>query len=66
MCVSTKNRTTPLIASVCCVRHTVSEPQTCARFASDVFGLQQVAGRSGELAFRSDDRYRTVSLSDQE
>jgi 2,3-dihydroxy-p-cumate/2,3-dihydroxybenzoate 3,4-dioxygenase len=30
---------------------------------SDIFGLQQVAGENGELAFRSDDRFRTVSLS---
>ena len=66
MSVSTKNRTTRLIASVCYVRHTVSEPQICARFVSDIFGLQQVAGQNGELAFRSDDRYRTVSLSDQD
>jgi 2,3-dihydroxy-p-cumate/2,3-dihydroxybenzoate 3,4-dioxygenase len=66
MSESTKNRTTPLVASVCYVRHTVSEPQICARFVSDIFGLQQVAGQNGELAFRSDDRYRTVSLSDQD
>jgi 2,3-dihydroxy-p-cumate/2,3-dihydroxybenzoate 3,4-dioxygenase len=66
MSESTKNWTTPLIASVCYVRHTVSEPQICARFVSDIFGLQQVAGQNGELAFRSDDRYRTVSLSDQD
>jgi 2,3-dihydroxy-p-cumate/2,3-dihydroxybenzoate 3,4-dioxygenase len=45
------------------VRHAVSEPQACARFVSDIFGLQQVADQNGELAFRSDDRYRTVSLS---
>jgi len=49
--------------SVCYVRHAVSEPQACARFVSDIFGLQQVADQNGELAFRSDDRYRTVSLS---
>ena len=60
---STRSRTTPLIASVCYVRHAVSEPQACARFLSDVFGLQQVADQNGEYAFRSDDRYRTVSLS---
>jgi len=63
MSESTKNWTTPLIASVCYVRHTVSEPQICARCVSDIFGLQQVAEHNGELAFRSDDRYRTVSLS---
>jgi 2,3-dihydroxy-p-cumate/2,3-dihydroxybenzoate 3,4-dioxygenase len=63
MSESTKSRTAPLIASVCYVRHAVSEPEVCARFASDIFGLQQVAGQNGELAFRSDDRYRTVSLS---
>ncbi|WGS17821.1 MULTISPECIES: VOC family protein [unclassified Bradyrhizobium] len=58
------NGTTPLITSVCYVRHTVNEPQACARFISDIFGLQQVASRDGEFAFRSDDRFRTVSLSD--
>jgi len=66
MSESTKSRTTPLIASVCYVRHAVSEPQACVRFVSDIFGLQQVTDQNGELAFRSDDRYRTVSLtSDQ-
>jgi 2,3-dihydroxy-p-cumate/2,3-dihydroxybenzoate 3,4-dioxygenase len=60
---STKSRTTPLIASVCYVRHAASEPQACVRFVSDIFGLQQVPDQNGELAFRSDDRYRTVSLS---
>jgi 2,3-dihydroxy-p-cumate/2,3-dihydroxybenzoate 3,4-dioxygenase len=55
--------TTPLVASVCYVRHAVSEPQACARFVSDIFGLQQVAVQDGEFAFRSDDRFRTVSLS---
>ncbi len=57
------NRTMPLIASVCYVRRAVSEPQACARFVSDIFGLQQVTDQNGELAFRSDDRFRTVSLS---
>jgi 2,3-dihydroxy-p-cumate/2,3-dihydroxybenzoate 3,4-dioxygenase len=60
---STKSRATPLLASVCYVRHAVSEPQASARFVSDIFGLQQVADQNGELAFRSDDRYRTLSLS---
>jgi len=63
MSKSIMTRTTPLIASVCYVRQTVSEPQACARFVSDIFGLQQVADHNGELAFRSDDRYRTLSLS---
>jgi 2,3-dihydroxy-p-cumate/2,3-dihydroxybenzoate 3,4-dioxygenase len=63
MSESTKDRTTPLIASVCYVRHVVSEPQACARFVSDIFGLQQVADQNGEFAFRSDERYRSVSLS---
>jgi 2,3-dihydroxy-p-cumate/2,3-dihydroxybenzoate 3,4-dioxygenase len=57
------NRSTPLITSACYVRHAVSESQACARFISDIFGLQQVAGHDDELAFRSDDRFRTVSLS---
>ncbi|MBR0752051.1 VOC family protein [Bradyrhizobium jicamae] len=57
------NGTRPLITSVCYVRHAVSEPEACARFVSDIFGLQKVAGQDGELAFRSDDRFRTLSLS---
>jgi 2,3-dihydroxy-p-cumate/2,3-dihydroxybenzoate 3,4-dioxygenase len=66
MTESTKHGITPLIASVCYVRHAINEPQACARFVSDIFGLQQVADQNGEFAFRSDDRYRTVSLiSDQ-
>jgi 2,3-dihydroxy-p-cumate/2,3-dihydroxybenzoate 3,4-dioxygenase len=54
---------TPLITSVCYVRLAVSELNASARFASDIFGLQRVADQNGEVAFRSDDRYRTVSLS---
>ena len=56
-------RATPLITSVCYVRLTVSEPSASARFVSDIFGLQRVADQDGEIAFRSDDRFRTVSLS---
>ena len=55
-------RATPLITSVCYVRLAVSEPSASARFVSDIFGLQRVAGQDGEIAFRSDDRFRTVSL----
>lgn len=54
---------TPLITSVCYVRLAVSEPNASARFVSDIFGLQRVADQDGEIAFRSDDRFRTVSLS---
>jgi 2,3-dihydroxy-p-cumate/2,3-dihydroxybenzoate 3,4-dioxygenase len=54
---------TPLINSVCYVRLAVSEPCASARFVSDIFGLQRVADQDGEIAFRSDDRFRTVSLS---
>ena len=53
---------TPLITSVCYVRLAVNEPNASARFVSDVFGLQRVADQDGEIAFRSDDRFRTVSL----
>lgn len=53
---------TPLITSVCYVRLAVSEPNASARFVSDIFGLQRVAVQDGEIAFRSDDRFRTVSL----
>jgi 2,3-dihydroxy-p-cumate/2,3-dihydroxybenzoate 3,4-dioxygenase len=55
-------RATPLIISVCYVRLAVSEPSASARFMSDIFGLQRVADQDGEIAFRSDDRFRTVSL----
>jgi 2,3-dihydroxy-p-cumate/2,3-dihydroxybenzoate 3,4-dioxygenase len=55
-------RATPLIVSVCYVRLAVSEPNASARFVSDIFGLQRVADQDGEIAFRSDDRFRTVSL----
>src|SRR5882757_5973316 len=55
-------RATPLITSVCYVRLVVSEPSASARFVSDIFGLQRVAEQNGEIAFRSDDRFRTVSL----
>jgi 2,3-dihydroxy-p-cumate/2,3-dihydroxybenzoate 3,4-dioxygenase len=54
---------TPLITSVCYVRLAVSELHASARFMSDIVGLQRVADQDGEIAFRSDDRYRTVSLS---
>ena len=53
---------TPLITSVCYVRLAVSEPNASARFVSDIFGLQRVAGQDDEIAFRSDGRFRTVSL----
>jgi 2,3-dihydroxy-p-cumate/2,3-dihydroxybenzoate 3,4-dioxygenase len=52
----------PLITSACYVRLAVSEPNASARFVSDVFGLQRVADQDDEIAFRSDDRFRTVSL----
>jgi 2,3-dihydroxy-p-cumate/2,3-dihydroxybenzoate 3,4-dioxygenase len=44
------------------VRLAVSEPSASARFVSDIFGLQRVADQDGEIPFRSDDRFRTVSL----
>jgi 2,3-dihydroxy-p-cumate/2,3-dihydroxybenzoate 3,4-dioxygenase len=56
-------RTIPLITSVCYVRLAVSEPNVSAHFVSDIFGLQRIADQDGEIAFRSDDRFRTVSLA---
>src|SRR5437667_3874294 len=56
------DRPIPQITSVCYVRLAVSEPSASARFMSDIFGLQRVADQDGEIAFRSDDRFRTVSL----
>lgn len=52
----------PLAAAVSYVRIEMSEPQAGARFASDIFGLQRVAEIDGEIAFRSDDRFRTLSI----
>lgn len=52
----------PLITSVCYVRLAVTELQASARFMSDIVGLQRVSEQDGEIAFRSDDRFRTVSL----
>lgn len=53
----------PLIVSVCYVRLAVADLHAGARFASDMFGLQRVAAPDSEAAFRSDQRFRTVSLS---
>jgi 2,3-dihydroxy-p-cumate/2,3-dihydroxybenzoate 3,4-dioxygenase len=53
----------PLVTSVCYVRLAIAELQAGARFASDIFGLQRVAGPDDEIAFRSDHRFRTVSFS---
>ena len=60
------NNGAPLITSVCYVRLAVSEPSASARFMSDIFGLQRVADQDGEIAFRCDDRFRTVSLGQNE
>jgi 2,3-dihydroxy-p-cumate/2,3-dihydroxybenzoate 3,4-dioxygenase len=54
---------TRLVTSVSYVRLVVTEPSAGARFVSDLFGLQRVGEQDGELAFRSDERFRTVSLS---
>jgi 2,3-dihydroxy-p-cumate/2,3-dihydroxybenzoate 3,4-dioxygenase len=48
--------------AVCYVRVASSEPQSSARFASDILGLQRVAEANGEIAFRSDHRFRTLSF----
>ena len=53
----------PLVTSVCYVRLAIAELQAGARFASEIFGLQRVAGADDEIAFRSDHRFRTVSFS---
>ena len=54
----------PLVVSVCYVRLAASELHASARFADDIFGLQRVAEKNGEIAFRSDNRFRTLSFSD--
>jgi 2,3-dihydroxy-p-cumate/2,3-dihydroxybenzoate 3,4-dioxygenase len=53
----------PLIVSVCYIRLAASELPASARFAADIFGLQCVAEKDGEIAFRSDNRFRTLSFS---
>ena len=53
----------PLVVSVCYIRIAASELHASARFAADIFGLQRVAEKNGEIAFRSDNRFRTLSLS---
>jgi 2,3-dihydroxy-p-cumate/2,3-dihydroxybenzoate 3,4-dioxygenase len=53
----------PLVVSVCYIRLSASELHASARFAADIFGLQRVAEGNGEIAFRSDNRFRTVSFS---
>jgi 2,3-dihydroxy-p-cumate/2,3-dihydroxybenzoate 3,4-dioxygenase len=53
----------PLVVSVCYIRLSARELQASARFAADIFGLQRVAEQNGEIAFRSDNRFRTVSFS---
>src|SRR5947208_11057889 len=54
----------PLVVSVCYVRLLASELHASARFAADIFGLQRVAEKNGEISFRSDNRFRTLSFSD--
>jgi 2,3-dihydroxy-p-cumate/2,3-dihydroxybenzoate 3,4-dioxygenase len=53
----------PLVVSVCYIRLSASELHASARFAADIFGLQRVAEKDGEIAFRSDNRFRTLSFS---
>jgi 2,3-dihydroxy-p-cumate/2,3-dihydroxybenzoate 3,4-dioxygenase len=53
---------TPLV-TVCYVRIAASEPRASAQFASEIFGLQVVGERNGEIELRSDNRFRTVSFS---
>jgi 2,3-dihydroxy-p-cumate/2,3-dihydroxybenzoate 3,4-dioxygenase len=53
----------PLVMSVCYIRLSATELHASARFAADIFGLQRVAEKNGEIAFRSDSRFRTLSFS---
>lgn len=53
----------PLVVSVCYVRLCASELHASARFAADILGLQRVAEKDGEIAFRSDSGFRTLSFS---
>ena len=56
--------TVPRLVSVAYVRLASSEPAASARFASEVLGLEKVPSANGEIAFRSDNRYRTLGLVD--
>jgi 2,3-dihydroxy-p-cumate/2,3-dihydroxybenzoate 3,4-dioxygenase len=60
-----KSDSHPLVVSVCYVRLSTSELHASARFAADIFGLQRVAEKDGEIAFRSDNRFRTLSFSNR-
>jgi 2,3-dihydroxy-p-cumate/2,3-dihydroxybenzoate 3,4-dioxygenase len=55
-----------LATSICYVRLAVRDLDAGARFASEIFGLQRVAQQDGDIAFRSDSRFRTVSLVSDE
>lgn len=50
------------LVSVTYVRVASSEPQVAARFATEIFGLERIGSTDGEITFRSDGRYRTLSL----
>lgn len=50
------------MASVAYVRVASPEPQAAARFATEIIGLERVGSANGEIALRSDGRYRTLSL----
>jgi 2,3-dihydroxy-p-cumate/2,3-dihydroxybenzoate 3,4-dioxygenase len=50
------------IVAVAYVRIASAEPQAAARFAAEILGLEPVAGADGDIALRSDSRYRTLSL----
>jgi 2,3-dihydroxy-p-cumate/2,3-dihydroxybenzoate 3,4-dioxygenase len=53
---------TPRLVSLAYVRLAASDAAVSARFASEIVGLEKVAAANGEVAFRSDNRYRTLSL----
>lgn len=55
-----------LATSICYVRLAVRDLDAGARFASEIFGLQRVAEQDGDIAFRSDNRFRTVSFVSDE
>jgi len=54
------------MVSVAYLRVASREPQAAARFATEILGLERVAAVNGEIALRSDGRYRTLSLVDVE
>jgi len=53
----------PRLVCLSYVRVAAAEPEASARFAAEILGLERVAADHGEIAFRSDSRFRTLGLA---